>query len=123
MPPKKKIDETALLKLIQDGVPQKQIMDQLRIKTGTQLKVAYTDALMNSGQVPALQADRPRKSKTPKNIISVNKHGSLVIAKAIVDQFDLREGDAFDLIKTKSGLSLQPAAPKPVVKLRKKANQ
>ena len=123
MPPRKQIDEAALLKLIQDGVPQKQIMDHLKIKTGAQLKVAYIDALMNSGQVPALQTDRPRKSKTRKNIISVNKHGSLVIARAILDQFDFKEGDVFDLIKTTSGLSLQPAAPKPVVKLRKKANQ
>ena len=123
MPPKKKIDEATLLKLIQDGMPQKQIMDQLKIKTGTQLKVAYTDALMNSGQVPALQTDRPRRPRTRKNIISVNKQGSLVIPKAIVDQFDFKEGDVFDLFKTTSGLSLQPAAPKPVVKLRKKANQ
>ena len=123
MPPKKMIDEAALLKMAQDGIHQKEIMTQLGIKTSTQLKIAYINALMNRGQVPAIQMGQPRQAGQTKFIVKVNKRGSLVVPKPIVDQLGVKEGDAFDATKTKTGLALQAAAPKPVVKLRKKQNR
>ena len=122
MPPKKLIDESYLLKMVQDSVPQKEIMAHLKIKTSTQLKVAYIDALMRNGTVPAIHVDRQPKIRKRKAIVKVNKSGSLVISKPVADQFGLKEGDAFEASKTSSGLLLQPAAPKPVVKLRKKTS-
>ena len=59
MPPKKPIDEAALLKMAKDGIHSKEIMSQLGIKTGTQLKIAYINALMNSGEVPAISNRLP----------------------------------------------------------------
>ncbi len=123
MPPKKPIDEAALLKMAKDGIHSKEIMSQLGIKTGTQLKIAYINALMNSGEVPAIQTACPGKTDKGNWIIKVNKRGSLIIPKPIADQLDLQEGDTFDTTRIKTGLALQPAAPKPVVKLRKRQNR
>ena len=123
MPPKKPTDEAALLKMAKDGIHQKEIMSQLGIKTGTQLKIAYINALMNNGDVPAIQSAPPGKTDKSKCIIKVNKRGSLIIPKPIVDQLGLQEGDAFDTTRTKTGLDMQATAPKPVVKLRKRQNR
>jgi AbrB family looped-hinge helix DNA binding protein len=120
MPPRKTIDDDALLKMVQDGLHQKEILTQLGLKTGTQLKLAYIGALMNSGQVPAIQSDQPRRGGKTRFAVRVNKRGSLIIPPSIADRLGLKEGDAFDAAKTKSGLALQATTPRPVVKLRKK---
>jgi hypothetical protein len=121
MPPKKKFDEEALLKMVLDEVPQKEIMDHFGFKTSTQLKVAYTNALMSAGRVPEIKSGRPSGPKTPKTTIIVNKRGSLIIPKNLVDHYGLKEGQTFEVERSKSGLAVKPAAPKPVTKLRKKS--
>ncbi len=120
MPQKKKIDDNALLKMVHDEVPQKEIMDHFGFKTSTQLKVAYTNALMSTGQVPKIKSGRARSAKSIKTIIVVNKRGSLIIPKNLVDYYGLEEGQAFDVEKSKAGLSIKPAEAKPVTRLRKK---
>jgi hypothetical protein len=120
MPPKKKIDEEALLKMVQDEVPQKEIMERFGFKTSTQLKVAYTNALMSAGKVPEIKSGRGRGGKPPKTTIVVNKRGSLIIPKSLVTHYGLREGQSFEVEKSKTGLAVKPAAPRPVTRLRKK---
>lgn len=121
MPPKKKIDEEALLKMVQDEVPQKEIMERFGFKTSTQLKVAYTNALMSAGKVPEIKSGRGRGGKPPKTTIVVNKRGSLIIPKSLVTHYGLREGQSFEVEKSKTGLAVKPAAPRPVTRLRKKS--
>jgi hypothetical protein len=121
MPPKKKIDEEALLKMVQDEVPQKEIMERFGFKTSTQLKVAYTNALMSAGKVPEIKSGRGRGSKPPKTTIVVNKRGSLIIPKNLVVHCGLKEGQSFEVEKSKTGLAVKPAAPRPVTRLRKKS--
>jgi AbrB family looped-hinge helix DNA binding protein len=121
MPLKKKIDEEALLKMVQDEVPQKEIMERFGFKTSTQLKVAYTNALMSTGKVPEIKSGRARGAKTPKTTIVVNKRGSLIIPKPLMEHYGLKEGQTFEVEKSKSGIAVKPAAPRPVTKLRKKS--
>ncbi|RLB97129.1 MAG: hypothetical protein DRH76_05600 [Deltaproteobacteria bacterium] len=121
MPPKKTIDEEALLKMVQDEVPQKEIMEHFNFKTSTQLKVAYTNALMNAGKVPEIKSDRARSGNPPKTTIVVNKRGSLIIPKSLASYYGLKEGQFFEVEKSKTGLTVRPAAPRPVTKLRKKS--
>lgn len=121
MPPKKQIDEAALLKMVQDGVPQEEIRTRFGFRTSTQLKVAYTNALMNAGQVPSLaRAREGRGERLGPGTVTVNKRGSLVLARALVERLGLKEGDAFTVEKVRGGLSFRSRAPKPVVRLRKK---
>jgi hypothetical protein len=120
MPPKKKIDEEVLLKMVQDEVPQKEIMDYFGFKTSTQLKVAYTNALMNAGKIPESKSGRA-SGKVPKTTIVVNKRGSLIVPKNLVEYYGLKEGQAFEVEKNKSGIAVKAAAPRPVTKLRKKS--
>ena len=48
MPKRKKIDPKGLIKMIDAGTPQAEIMEKFGIKTSTQLKVAYTNAMMET---------------------------------------------------------------------------
>lgn len=107
MPPKMKVDNNVLLQMVKDKVPQNNIMAKLGFKTSTQLKVAYANALMESGQAPVLQVGRGKKAKTTNPIVTVGKRGSIVISKDLVDQFGFKEGDSFEVRKSAAGLSLK----------------
>jgi hypothetical protein len=108
MPKKKKIDSKKLIKMVQDGKEQKQIMSKFGFKNSSQLKVAYANALMDAGKVPEIQSSRgAKKAVGVKREVSVNKRGSLVIPKAIVEDLGLKQGAAFAVRPSKAGLSLK----------------
>jgi hypothetical protein len=111
MPKKKKIDGKALIKMIDAGTPQAEIMDKFGFKTSTQLKVAYTNALMEAGKIPEIKAGRKSSAKSAAvdTLVAVNKRGTLVLPKALVESFGLAEGAAFNAKKTKGGLQLKKA--------------
>jgi hypothetical protein len=107
MPKKKTIDDKKLIKMVQDGVIQKEIMEKFGFKTSTQFRVAYLNAAMESGKVPKIKSGRGPKEKGPlSKEVSVNKRGSLVIPKALVEEFGLKEGDSFIAKKSKVGIAL-----------------
>jgi hypothetical protein len=107
MPPKMVVDNAALIEMVKEKVPQTQIMEKFNFKTSTQLKVAYVNALMETGQAPALISGRGKQSKTVDNLISINKRGSLIIPKELVEQFGFNIDDAFEVRKSAAGLSLK----------------
>jgi hypothetical protein len=63
MPKRKVVDHAKLIKMVQDGVAQADIMKKCGIGTATQLKVAYANALIQSGQAPAIVGGRGSKEK------------------------------------------------------------
>ena len=107
MPRKKKIDYTALIQMAKDNVPQNEIMAKLGLKTSTQLKVAYVNALMETGQAPILTTGRGAKNKALDTTISVGKRGSLIIPKDLVENFGFKVEDTFEVRKSQAGLSLK----------------
>jgi len=111
MPKKKKIDGKALIKMIDAGNPQPEIMDKFGFKNSTQLRVAYADALMQAGKVPEIKAGRKSKAKAAvvDTMVAVNKRGTLVLPKALIESFGLAEGAAFNAKKTKGGIQLKKA--------------
>ena len=110
MPKKKEIDTALLIKIIEDGNPQKEIMDKFGFNTSTQLKLAYINALTESGKVPAIKGGRGTVSAGGvKKEVTVNKRGSLVIPKALVEDLGFKEGETFEARKTKIGISLRKA--------------
>jgi hypothetical protein len=108
MPKKKEIDTKLLLKMVSDGVNQKEIMDQFGFKNSSQLKVAYANSLMEAGQVPEIQSARGGKADAPvKKETAVNKRGSIVLPKALVADLGFEMGDTFEVRKSKAGVSLR----------------
>jgi hypothetical protein len=107
MPRKKDIDLEALLETVKSGKPSKQIMDEFGIKTSVQLKTLYADALMSTGVVPKIKTTRGRPKSTPFNVIHVNKRGTLIIPRELVAEMGFKEGDTFNIRRSKLGLSLK----------------
>ena len=105
---KKKIDNAALIQMVKDEIPQNEIMAKCGFKTSTQLKVAYTNALMESGQAPVLKTGRAKKpEKAIDPTVTVGKRGSIVITKDLVEHFGFKVEDRFEVRKSQAGLSLK----------------
>ena len=108
MPKRKIIDHSKLIQTVQDGVNQFEIMRKFKFGTATQLKVAYANALIQSGQAPAIQGDRGagKKAKEAK-VVKVGKRGSIIIPADMVSELKIGADDCFTVRKSKSGVALK----------------
>lgn len=107
MPRKSEVDHARLLQMVQDKVPQNEIMAALGLKTSTQLKVAYANALIETGQAPPLKSARSGKNNAPDTTIAVNNRGSIVIPKELAQHWGFRVGDTFEASKSTTGIALK----------------
>ncbi len=107
MAKRKEINNEVLLKIIKENTNQSEIMERFGFKTSTQLKVAYANALMESGIAPEIIKGKPKNSKPVNTKISINSRGSIVIPKALVEALEIKEGQMFEVKKTGSGLQLK----------------
>ena len=108
MPRKKKINNKQLIEMVKAGDSRKAIMDKFGFKNSNQLKVAYANAMMETGEIPVIKAGRAsKKTAGAQKRVFVNKRGSLVIPKGMVEQFGLQQGDTFAVRVSKAGLSLK----------------
>ena len=108
MPKKRTVDSGKLLKAIESRQPSKAIMEKFGIKTSAQLKSLYLDALVSDGKAAGI-AGRASKVKDAEaeNQIVVNKRGSLVITRKMVEEMGFAIDDAFMARKTKAGVVLK----------------
>jgi antitoxin component of MazEF toxin-antitoxin module len=106
MAKRKNVNDKTLLKMIEDGIPQVEIMSKMGFKNSSQLKVAYANALMKSGKAPELKRGRSA-ARAASTQITVGKRGSLIIPKALVAEFGLKQGDAFEVKNAKTGIRLK----------------
>ena len=108
MPRRKQIDGKDLLRMIKEGSPQPEIMEKFGFKNSTQLKVAYANALMETGEAPEIKGKGKTKKAKPVNTkVTVNGRGSLIIPKALIDSMKIKKGQAFEVKKVASGLQLK----------------
>jgi len=108
MPRRKQIDGKDLLRMIKEGSPQPEIMEKFGFKNSTQLKVAYANALMETGEAPEIKGKGKSKKAKPVNTkVAVNGRGSLIIPKALIDSMKIKKGQAFEVKKVPSGLQLK----------------
>ena len=107
MPAKKKVDYKKLLKLVESGKHQAEIMKVFAFKTAAQFKNHYLSALMKAGKAPEIKTSRASAKSTSTKDAFVSKRGSIVISKALVAEMGFIEGDKFSVRKTKSGISLR----------------
>jgi hypothetical protein len=108
MAKRKRIDGKALLKMIKEGSPQSAIVEKFGFNNSTQLKVAYANALMESGDAPEIKG-KPKSLKPVNTKVTVNGRGSLIIPKALIESMRIKEGQTFEIKKTGSGLQLKNA--------------
>ena len=106
MPKRKKIDPKGLSKMIDAGTPQAEIMEKFGFKNSSQLKVAYANAMMETGKAAKIKTGRKAKAVPVDTKVTINKRGTLVIPKAVVESFKLTEGETFEAKKTKGGIRL-----------------
>lgn len=107
MPAKKKIDGAKLIKMVENGNHQKEIMKTFKFNTAAQFKAHYLDALMKSGKAPEIKSGRGTAKAGPIKEVLVSKRGSVVVPKAMIDEMGFAEGEKFTVRKTKSGISLK----------------
>jgi hypothetical protein len=112
MPKRKVIDNKALVKMIKDQANQSDIMEKFGFKNTTQLKVAYANALMDTGEAPQIKGKgRVKKPKEVDSKVSVNGRGSLIIPKVLVESMNIKPGATFEVKKSTKGISLTKIAP------------
>jgi hypothetical protein len=108
MAKRKEFDAKRLLKMVKDGVAQSEIMKKFGFNTSTQLKVAYTNALMETGKIPEIQSQRGGKpAGGVKKEVAVSKRGSLILSKELIEDLGFKVGDMFLARKTRMGISLK----------------
>ena len=107
MPKKMDIDYKQLMKMVKEGTHQNEIMEKFGFKTSTQLKVAIANAAMEEGVLPQLAGGRGTAGGEVSNVIKVNKRGSLVISKKLVESLGIAMDEEFEVRKSAAGLSLR----------------
>ena len=107
MPKKKAFDSAKLIKMIDDEVPQAEIIKKMGFKSSTQLKTAYMGALIAEGKIPAIKGGRGAGKAAKVKTIGVGKRGSIVIAKNLVDSLGLGAGDKFTVRKARAGIAFK----------------
>lgn len=109
MPKRKQIDNKKLISMVAEGTPQIEIMDAFGFKTSSQLKIAYGNALMETGQVPTIDTSRAKTTASAKvdRNVAVNNRGSLIIPKGLVEELGLSVGDCYRVKTRKNDISLK----------------
>ena len=107
MPAKKKVDYKKLLKAVESGKPQADIIKEFKFNTAAQFKNHYLAALIEAGKAPEIVTSRDFSKSTIEKETSVSKRGSVVISKGLIEEMGFAEGDKFTVRKTKAGISLK----------------
>jgi hypothetical protein len=107
MPAKKKIDGNKLIKMVESGKHQREIMKEFKFGTTAQFKTHLLDALVKAGKAPEIKSGRGKAKTNSAKETMVSKRGSIVIPKVMIDEMGFKEGNKFTVRKTKSGISLK----------------
>ena len=109
MPKKKVVDATKLINAVNSGQTDKELMEKFGFKTRMQLKSLYLDALVEQGTVASIASRSSRKDAAAKENkdIRVNKRGSLIVSRTIMEDFGFKAGEFFSARKTRTGVSLR----------------
>ena len=109
MPKKLKVDWEELIEAVESGMRSTDIMSKFGIKTSSQLKTLYVDALIAKGRAPGIRTTRgskPDDSEAPTGL-KVNKRGSLVVPRELIEKMGFDIGDNFSVQRSAAGVSLK----------------
>jgi hypothetical protein len=106
MPKRKKIDAKTLIKAVEAGKTQTEIMSEFGYKSSAQVKAAYMNALIETGKVTPITGGRGSKG-TKAKMVGVGKRGSIIISKDMVDSLEIGANEKFAIRKTRAGIALK----------------
>jgi AbrB family looped-hinge helix DNA binding protein len=94
---RRKVDTENLMKRIRQGMVRK---DTLK-------KFGFNDSTVIEGAPEIKKATASNPTPKIDKLVKVNKWGSISIPKYVVELLLLKEGDSFQVRKTKAGISLK----------------
>ena len=98
-----------VIEMVKRGIPDKEIMKELGVRTKTSLKRMYYDALVEAGKIKDILTERQvKRAVRRKRPLRISKRGTILLGKALViDNFGFREGDKFTVSKRKGTIILR----------------
>lgn len=109
MPKKKVVDAKALIKMVDAGETQGDIMKKFGFKTSAQVKAAYLNALIENGKAKPIVGGRGASKAKKVKLVGVGKRGSIIIPQDLVEGLGIGAEEKFTLRKTKAGIALKKA--------------
>ena len=108
---RKIVDHQKLITMVEEGAAQTDIMKKFGYGTSTQLKVAYANALIQTGQATAIRGGRKADGEV-KHVkeVKVGKRGSIIISADLVAELGVEKEETFTVRKSKSGIALTRVA-------------
>jgi len=106
MPRKMDVHLKALVDAVESGVPRREIMKRFGFNSPTQITAYYLEGLIEVGRAKRIMG-RKKKAAETSNTVKVSKRGSISVPKEILKEMGFKEGDSFQVSKTKAGLNLK----------------
>jgi hypothetical protein len=98
-----------LIEMVNKGMTAREIRKELDIKSKAPLKKIYYDALVKTGKVKGISADRKAKKGQAKGrALTIGKRGTILLSKPLlIKQLGFKEGDRFSVIKRRDRVILK----------------
>ena len=94
-----------LIEMVKKGIPDKEIMKELGIQTGTSLKRMYYNALVEAGKIKDILIE---KNVDKEKTVRITKRGKILLGKTLLlEKFGYKEGDRFTVSKRKDSITLR----------------
>ena len=102
-------DGKRLIEMVRKGIPDREIMKELGIRTKASLKKMYYDALVEAGKIKDIMTERKmRKAGPRRRALAIGKRGTILLSnKLIVDQLGFKKGDRFTVAKRRDSIILR----------------
>ncbi len=107
MPKKKEIDTKALIKAVESGLTRRKIMAQFGFKIPGQVTTYYLDALIEAGRAKGIVGRSPKAAAGKEETVKVSQRGSISVPKEMIKRMGFKEGDRFQVGKTRAGIILK----------------
>jgi len=105
-----------LLEMVKNGMPDKEIMRELGIKTKAKLKRMYYNALVEAGKIKDILTEREAR-KAKKRTLTISKRGTVILGKSLlIDEMGFKVGDKLIVSRRRDSIILKkekevPSAP------------
>jgi len=95
--------------MVRQGIPDKEIMKELKIQTKASLKKMYYDALVEAGKIKDIMTERKLKKAAPKSrALAIGTRGTISLSnKLLIDQLGFQKGDKFTVSKRRESIILR----------------
>ena len=104
-----KVEVKKLIEMVEERLPDKEIMKELGIQTRASLKRIYYDALVEAGKIKDIMAERKmKKAKPERRALRIGKRGTILLSSALLtDQLGFKKGDKFSVAKRRGSIVLR----------------